>query len=137
MLNKRTMNKSNYLFGFEKLNVWQDARELANLIYTLTMKFPHDEKFVLVAQMRRAALSVCSNIAEGSSRKSNKDQVHFYNMSYSSLMELLNQCIIATDQGFIKTEQLNECREKMNKTANMLNALRNKCLKLQSNKSTK
>lgn len=122
------MYNSDYLFGFEKLNVWQDARGLANFIYKLTMKFPNNEKFVLVTQMRRAALSVCSNIAEGSSRKSQKDQAHFYNVSYSSLMELLNQSIIASDQHFINSEQLNECRTQIVKTSNMLNALRNKCL---------
>ena len=131
------MNNSKYLFGFEKLNVWQDARVLANLIYRLTINFPGDEKFVLVAQMRRAALSVCSNIAEGSSRKSQKDQAHFYHVGYSSLMELLNQCIIAKDQGYINDEQLVECRKSISKTANMLNALRNKCLtNKQTNKST-
>jgi len=124
-----------YQFGFEKLNVWQEARGMANMIYSLTINFPGEEKFVLVSQMRRAALSVCSNIAEGSSRKSYKDQAHFYNLSYSSLMELLNQCIIAKDQKLIKDEQLNECREKISKTANMLNALRNNCLKQSNNKT--
>ena len=128
------MKNGGYQFGFEKLNVWQEARGMANMIYSLTIHFPGEEKFVLVSQMRRAALSVCSNIAEGSSRKSHKDQAHFYNLSYSSLMELLNQCIIAKDQILIKEEQLNECREKISKTANMLNALRNNCLKQSNNK---
>ena len=123
---------SDYQFGFEKLNVWQDAKGLTNIIYKLTKKFPGDEKFVLTTQMRRAALSVCSNIAEGSSRKSQKDQAHFYHMSYSSLMELFSQCIIAKDQSYINDEQLIECRKSINKTANMLNALRNKCLKPKS-----
>ncbi len=127
-MERQKKHEDGYLFGFEKLNVWQEARELTNMIYKLTKKFPSEEKFVLTTQMRRASISVCSNIAEGCSRKSQKDQAHFYHMGYSSLMELFSQCIIAKDQSYMNNEQLFECRKSINKTANMLNALRNKCL---------
>jgi len=66
-------------FSFEKLEVWQDAKELTHQIYKVTKNYPDDEKFGLVSQLRRAMISVTSNIAEGSSRMSPKDQAHFYN----------------------------------------------------------
>ena len=117
------------MFGFEKLAVWKTARDFNKSIYKITLSFPKKETFILVTQMRRAALSVCSNIAEGSSRKSSKDQAHFYHLSYSSLMELLNQCIIAKDLDFMTNIQLSECRQEVRKISTMLNSLRNKCLR--------
>ena len=95
----------------------------------MTKLFPDHEKFGIVNQMRRAAVSVSSNIAEGSSRTSNKDQAHFYQLAYSSLMELLNQAIISNDLEYFPEESLNEIRTKIEKIANMLNALRKKQLK--------
>ena len=71
-----------YLFGFEKLYVWKEARILTVLIYELTEKFPDKEKFGLINQMRRASVSTGANIAEGSSRFSVKEQAHFYSISY-------------------------------------------------------
>ena len=68
----------NFKFAFEKLNVWQDCRALSKIVYSDTKGFPGEEKFGIINQMRRAVVSVCSNIAEGSSRTSNKDQAHFY-----------------------------------------------------------
>ena len=59
----------NYIFSFEKLNVWIDSRELVKMIYTVTRKFPDEEKFGLTSQLRRASISVASNLAEGTSRK--------------------------------------------------------------------
>jgi len=117
------------LFGFEKLEVWKTARDFNKFIYNMSLGFPKTETFILVPQMRRATLSVCSNIAEGSSRKSSKDQAHFYHLSYSSLMELMNQCIVAEDLGFITNSQLSECRQQVRKISTMLNGLRNKCLR--------
>ena len=74
------------VFSFEKLAVWQDAKGLTKVIYTLTSSFPENEKFGLVSQLRRAMISVTSNIAEGSSRTSHKDQARFYQIGYSNLM---------------------------------------------------
>ena len=64
-------------YSFEKLNVWLEARNLVRWIYKMTDTFPSDERFGLVMQLRRAAISVVSNLAEGSARKSPKDQAHF------------------------------------------------------------
>jgi len=82
-------------FSFEKLIAWQDAKELAKTIYRETKSFPVDEKYGLTQQIRRAAMSVCANIAEGSTRSTPKDQAHFTTIAYGSLIELLNHLIIA------------------------------------------
>ena len=97
-------------FSFEKLEVWQSARVLAKNIYLSTKLFPSDEKYALTQQMRRAALSVCANLAEGTTRISAKDQAHFTTISYSSMMELLNHLIIAFDLGYINEEELKNFR---------------------------
>ena len=65
------------VFSFEDLTVWKDSKELTKDIYSITSSFPDNEKFGMVSQMRRSAISVCSNLAEGSSRTSSKDQAHF------------------------------------------------------------
>ena len=113
-----------YKFSFEKLDVWQDSRALTKLIYEVTKSFPDSEKFGLINQMRRASVSVSSNIAEGSSRTSKKDQAHFYQIAYSSLMELLNQVIISTDLQFLNENQESQIRNHIGKVSNKLNALR-------------
>lgn len=91
-------------FPFEKLEVWQDARRLVLSVYAETKSFPKAEMFSLVSQMNRSAVSVASNLAEGSVRSSLKDQAHFSNQAYSSLMEGACQVIISTDLGYIRTE---------------------------------
>ena len=113
-----------YKFSFEKLDVWQDSRSLTKVIYEVTKSFPDSEKFGLVSQMRRASVSVSSNIAEGSSRTSKKDQAHFYQIAYSSLMELLNQVIISTDLEFLNEGLESQVRNHIGKVSNKLNALR-------------
>ena len=75
-----------HTYSFEKLEVWKEARELVVWIYSITKEYPSEEKFGLVTQLRRAAVSVVSNLAEGSSRKSAKDQAHFSQIAYSSLL---------------------------------------------------
>ena len=89
------------VYSFEKLEGWQHARRLAVWTYTTTNKFPKEEKFGLTLQMRRAAISIASNIAEGTSRKTSKDQSHFSTIAYSSTIELLNDLIISSDLLFI------------------------------------
>lgn len=73
-----------HTYSLEKLNVWKNTRELTKKVYIITNEFTSDEKFGLVSQMRCAVISISSNIAEGSSRNSKKDQAHFYNMAYIS-----------------------------------------------------
>jgi four helix bundle protein len=93
------------MFGFQKLQIYQLAKEIVKYNYKLTKKFPSDEKFALVQQMNRAAVSVPSNIAEGTSRKSNKDKAHFINIAYGSLMELVCQMEIALELGYIEQSE--------------------------------
>jgi four helix bundle protein len=115
---------NNYQFSFEKLDTWQDSRKLATEIYKSTQSFPADEKFGMIQQMRRAAVSICSNIAEGTTRMSAKDQAHFTVMSYSSLMELLNHLIIAGDMGYINPETLDGFRNRIQPLTIKLSNLR-------------
>ena len=89
------------VYSFEKLEGWQHARKLAVWTYTITNKFPKEERFGMTLQMRRAAISIASNLAEGTSRKTSKDQSHFSTIAYSSTIELLNDLIISTDLSFL------------------------------------
>jgi four helix bundle protein len=114
-----------YTFSFERLEVWNRSRLLTKNIYHQTQDFPDSEKFGIVNQLRRAVISVCSNIAEGSSRKSKKDQSHFYNMAYSSLMETLNQLIISNDLEYLRSNSLSELRSEIHTISIMLNGLCN------------
>ena len=99
-----------HIYSFEKLDVWVESRKWVAWIYKITSGFPSEEKYGLTSQIRRASVSVVSNLAEGSARKSAKDQAHFYQMAYSSLIEVLNQLIISNDLKFITDEQLVEVR---------------------------
>lgn len=85
---------------FEDLLVWQKAHELTLSVYRMTARFPRDEQFGLVSQMRRAAVSVPANIAEGFKRRSRPDQVKFYNISQGSLEELRYYLILSRDLGY-------------------------------------
>jgi len=112
-----------YTFPFEKLEVWNKSRILTKKIYKVTWEFPDYEKYGLVSQVRRATISVCSNIAEGSSRNSGKDQTHFYNMAFSSLMETMNQLILSQDLEFLDLKTLSEFRNDIQFISLMLNNL--------------
>ena len=112
-----------YHYSFEKLDVWQLSRKLVGIIYKITDKFPIDEKFGLTNQLRRAGVSIASNIAEGSSRNSLKDQVRFIEIAYGSLMEVYTQLCIATDIAYISKEELDEVNLLIKELSNKLNAL--------------
>ena len=111
-------------YSFEKLECWICARQLAVWIYNITKHFPSDEKFGIVSQMRRAAISIASNIAEGTSRKTAKDQAHFSTISYSSTIELLNDLIFANDLVFITTEKYMQGRELIERQTLLIAGLR-------------
>jgi four helix bundle protein len=112
------------LYSFEKLDVWNLSRNLTRDIYKISSKFPDDEKFGLTSQIRRAAVSVSSNIAEGSSRKSGKEQARFTEISYGSLLEILSQLIAALDLEFITEESLVKQRPLIEEIGNKLNKLK-------------
>jgi len=114
-----------HLYSFEKLEVWTEARIFVKWIYEITSIFPSEEKFGLSMQLRRAAVSVVSNLAEGSARKSAKDQAHFSQIAYSSLIEILNQLIIANDLNFVSETQLRAGRNKIECLTAKVGALRN------------
>lgn len=114
-----------YLFGFEKLEVWQEARKLTLEVYKMTEKFPEREKFGLTNQLRRASVSVGANIAEGAIRSSPKEQAHFYSISYGSLMEMMSHLITSVDLGFITDEELLIMRNMIQPLSLKINNLRN------------
>lgn len=94
--------------SFRELVVWQRAMQLANKIYDAALKFPKEEMFGLTSQMRRCAVSVASNIAEGSQRGGAKEFIHFLTISRGSLAELLTQLILAQDRKFISEAEYKE-----------------------------
>ena len=114
------MDKCN-MFHFEKLEIYQLAKEIAKDCYNMARKFPNEEKYALVPQVYRAAISVPSNIAEGVSRKGKKDQVHFLNISYASLMELVCQIEISQEVGYIENQDLSKFKQKANNLAVKIN----------------
>jgi four helix bundle protein len=106
------------------LECWQHARKLAVWIYQSTSDFPEKERFGLVSQMRRAAISVASNIAEGTSRKTAKDQAHFSTIAYGSAIELLNQLIITNDLNYLSNQLYQQGRELLERQTILISKLR-------------
>jgi four helix bundle protein len=113
-----------YTFSFEKLDVWKESVELVKIIYKITLSFPSEEKFGLTSQLRRASISISSNLAEGTSRNTNKDKAHFTTMSFGSAIEILNQFIISKELNFVLEKDYILVRGKIEKITNMLNSLR-------------
>ena len=98
-------NEAQTIKSFTDLNTWKEAHSLVLTIYKLTKLFPNDELFCLTNQIRRAVISITSNIAEGFSRNSYKEKVQFYSISLGSLTEVQNQLIIARDLEYISKEE--------------------------------
>lgn len=111
------------MFSFEKLNVWQKSRELAVSIYKITKTFPSEEKFGITSQMRRCAISISSNIAEGTGRHSKKDKARFTEIAYGSCLELLNQAVLSKDLEFLLEEDYVAIRKNMTEILAMLDGL--------------
>lgn len=116
-------------FSFEKLDVWQESRILVKEIYILLRNFPAEEKYALCDQIRRAVVSVPSNIAEGSGRMSVKEKIHFLEVAFGSLMETFCQMQIARDLEYISDEQILNVKAKVLQISKMLTGLRNSLLK--------
>jgi len=113
-----------YVFSFEKLEVWHNARMFILDIYKLTAKFPSNELFGITSQIKRSSSSIATNIAEGTSRNTNKDKAHFLTISYSSAMETLNHLIISRDLNYVSEAEYVESREKIEKICNQINSLK-------------
>ena len=110
-------------YPFEKLRVWQSARQLAKVVYTTTATFPRNEIYGLISQCNRAAISVAANLAEGSSRRSRKDQAHFSEIAYGSLMELACLLILSSDIGILSTDSEKNLRSPIEQLSMQLNAI--------------
>jgi len=116
------------MFRFERLTVWQKAIDFADMVYSATRDFPADERFGLTSQMRRAAVSVSSNIAEGSSRMSQNDFARFIEIASGSLFEVVSQSVIGLRQGFLNQEQYELLYAAAEEQGKMLSGLRNSIL---------
>ena len=111
-------------YQFESLRAWQKAKDLVKLIYQLVAKFPNFEQFALSNQLRRAVISIPSNIAEGSGRMSNKEKIHFLEIAYGSLLETYCQLQIAVELGYISGEDLSRVKPLLFETSRLISGLR-------------
>lgn len=109
--------------NYKELEVWQKALDLTTEVYTLTRHFPDEEKFGLTAQIRRAAISVAANIAEGWGRGTTKEYIQFLLISRGSLMEVETHAIIARRLGYLSEAQILELEASVNEAGRMLNGL--------------
>jgi four helix bundle protein len=110
--------------NFRKLKVWQKAHVLVLRIYRTTSLFPAEERFGLTSQLRRAAVSIAANIAEGSKRPTSKDQRHFYVMSEGSLEEVKYYILLGYDLKYIELQSGRELMEQAREIGRMLSGLR-------------
>lgn len=115
-------------FRFERLDVWRRAVELARLVYQVTRTLPPEEKYGLTAQLRRAAVSISANIAEGSGRPSPRDFAHFLDQAYGSDMEVVSLAEVAERPGWIGQDALAQLRLLAAQVAAMLSGLRKSVL---------
>ena len=112
------------MFNFEKLDVWQKAINFADLVYNYTRNFPADERFGLTNQMRRAAVSISSNIAEGTSRMSQTDFRRFVEIATGSVFEVISQAFVGRRQGFLADEAFATLYSSAEEVGRMLSGLR-------------
>jgi four helix bundle protein len=108
---------------FTDLKAWQEGHKLVLEVYKTTKNFPEEEKFGLTSQMRRCAVSITSNLAEGFSKYSIKDKIKFYNTSQGSLTELQNQLIIAKDVEYLPLNDFEEAFQKTDIVNKLINGL--------------
>ena len=113
------------VFGYRKLIAYQKAKEVVKRTYKLLKKFPKEEQYAMCDQLRRASVSVTSNIAEGINRFSVKDKAHFVEMAYGSLMEVSSQLEIAEELGSITVEDRMSMDELIREEARLLSGLQN------------
>jgi four helix bundle protein len=111
------------IFGYRNLIAYQKAKEVVKHTYILLKKFPADERYAMCDQLRRASVSITSNIAEGVNRFSVKDKSHFLEIAYGSLMEVSSQLEIAEDLGYISTEDRMSMDHIIEETARLLSGL--------------
>jgi four helix bundle protein len=115
--------------SYKDLIVWHKSIDLAKIVYRLTARFPADEKFGIVAQMRRASISIPSNIAEGQARHTTGEFVQFISHSEGSVAELDTQLILSVELKFCESTAAAPCVELADEVRRMLNALRRRLIK--------
>ncbi|MES2707186.1 MAG: four helix bundle protein [Verrucomicrobiota bacterium] len=112
------------MFNFEKLEVWRKAIEFADDVYGVTREFPSEERFGLTNQMRRAAVSISSNIAERSSRNSRKDFARFVEIATGSVFEVISQCFLSRRRDFLSQTDFSRLYSAAQELGKMLSGLR-------------
>ncbi len=115
-------------FHFEKLSVWQEAMKLVQLVYVMTKNFPPEERFGMLSQLRRAAVSIPANISEGKGRYSQKEFAQFLYLSRGSLYETITLIKTSTDLGYLQPKDqerlLNQCQVVLSKLSGLINSLK-------------
>lgn len=117
------MDQKPEINSFKDLNTWKEGHRLVIMVYEITKIFPKEELFGITNQLRRAAVSITSNIAEGFSRQSYKDKVHFYSTSLGSLTEVQNQLMISRDINYLDTASYNTLEAQSIVVSKLLNGL--------------
>ena len=112
------------IYSFEKLMAWQESRSLVKNIYILLKKYPKYEQFALCDQIRRASISVPSNIAEGNTKNSSKERIHFIEIAYGSLMEVYCQLILSKDLDYINDDDFKLIKIQVDKVSKLLSGLK-------------
>ena len=108
---------------FRELEAYMHGKTVVKEVYRLLERFPREEQYALCDQLRRAAISITSNIAEGSGRTSNKEKIHFLEFSYASLMEVVSQLDVAMDLGYITEEEFNNFEVMADRESRLLSGL--------------
>jgi four helix bundle protein len=116
------------MFNFEKLDVWREAIKFADWVYSVTRTFPDEERFGLISQMRRPAVSISSNIAEGSSRLSRPDFARFVEIATGSVFEVVSQSAVSRHQGFLNEADYQRLYAAAEQQSKMLSGLRRSLL---------
>ena len=119
-------------YSYKNLEAYKESKKLVKQVYALLKKFPKEEQYALCDQLRRAVISVPSNIAEGSGRTSAKDQAHFFEMAFGSLMEVECQMDIAKDLGYVSLDEHEEDTVQISKVVALLSGMRRKILNVNS-----
>ncbi|MFA6184236.1 MAG: four helix bundle protein [Parcubacteria group bacterium] len=116
-------NKKEKIKSFTDLNAWREGHKLVLEIYNITKLFPEDERFGLISQMRRCAVSITSNIAEGFSRKGMKEKIQFYHISLGSITELQNQLLICRDLKILDNDKFKKIAQQTTLVQKITNGL--------------
>lgn len=111
--------------SFRNLDAYIEGKNIIKEVYRLLKGFPPEERYAMCDQLRRAAVSITSNIAEGSGRVSTKEKIHFIEFSYGSLMEVLSQLDVACDLGYISNDDFKNIEQKIDHEARLISGLRN------------